>query len=300
MARLRASGDVLVLDSCDDETVRAAMVDADALLVRTYTGVTQALLKSCNQLKVIGRAGVGVDNIDVAAAVKRGIIVVHTPAASTQSVAEYAVGLMIALEHRIVAGDKAVRSDQFVTHRGSVNWRELCDCTIGIIGMGRIGARVAKICAEGIGMNIVYHDIKPIEALEYSAKPVGLDQLIRTSDVVTLHVPLTDMTRGLIDASRLSKFKDSATLINTSRGSVVDTIALAEALQASAIAGAAIDVFEEEPLPSNHPLLAAPNTLLTPHSAGRSCAALMRMNDVVDDVIAVLDGRQPKHPASPQ
>ncbi len=298
LSRLRAYGDVVELDSCDDETVRAALVDADALLVRTYTDVTQSLLKVGKRLKVVGRAGVGVDNIDLNAANHQGISIVHTPAASTQSVAEHTVGLMIALEHRIIAGDAAVRNDQFAEHRSTMKWRELAECKLGIIGMGRIGSRVGKICADGLGMEVVYHDVKPIDALEFAASAVSLDELLGVTDVVTLHVPLTDQTRRLINAKQLSLMKPMSMLINTSRGAVVDTVALADALESSVIAGAALDVFEDEPLSQSHPLMSAPNTILTPHVAGRSSAALVRMNDVVDDVIALLEGRLPKHPAS--
>ncbi|GJM25504.1 MAG: hypothetical protein DHS20C16_19190 [Phycisphaerae bacterium] len=300
ISRLRAFGEVIELDSCDDATIRAALVDADALLVRTYSRVTRDLLQSGSRLKVVGRAGVGVDNIDLVAAKENDIVVVHTPAASTQSVAEHAVGLMVALEHRIIACDTALRSGRFAEHRSAVEWRELAECRIGIIGMGRIGSLVGRICAAGLGMEVVYNDIRSIEICEFDAAPVSLDELLRLADVVSLHVPLSSQTRGLIDADRLSQMQATALLINTSRGAVVDNRALAAALSESRIAGAALDVFEEEPLPEEHPLMTAPRTILTPHTAGRSTAALARMNDVVDDVIAVLQGQPPKHPAQIQ
>jgi D-3-phosphoglycerate dehydrogenase len=300
LSRLREWGDIVELDSCDDATVRAALVDADALLVRTYTRVTRELLQSGSRLKVVGRAGVGVDNIDLIAAEENDITVVHTPAASTQSVAEHTVGLMIALEHRLITGDAALRTGRFAEHRNGVEWRELADCRIGIVGMGRIGSAVGRICAAGLGMEVVYHDIRQIDIRGFDAAPVSLEALLQSADVVSLHVPLTSQTRGLMDADRLATMKPASILINTSRGAVVDNVALADALQRAAIGGAALDVFEEEPPPPGHPLMSAPGTILTPHVAGRSKAALARMNDVVDDVIAVLAGRTPKHPAQIQ
>ena len=300
MARLRACGEVVELESCDDSAIRAALADADALLVRTYTHVTSELLQSGPNLKVVGRAGVGVDNIDLIAAKDQGVIVVHTPAASTQSVAEHAVGLMIALEHRFIASDAALRDGMFVEHRNVAKWRELSECRLGIIGMGRIGSRVGRICAAGLGMDVVYNDIRAIEIEGFNADSVSLDALLETADLVSLHVPLTSQTRGLINAKRLAQMKPTSLLVNTSRGAVVDNVALASALRKSALAGAALDVFEEEPLPASHPLMSAPRTILTPHVAGRSAAALMRMNDVVDDVIAVLGGNPPRHPAQIQ
>ncbi len=297
LSRLRACGDVVELSACDDATVRAALVDADALLVRTYTRVTDALLSAGTRLKVVGRAGVGVDNIDLTSAHRRGIAVVHTPAASTDSVAEHTVGLILALEHRLIAGDRAVRDCQFAEHRGAVTWRELSDCTVGIVGMGRIGSRVGKICADGLGMRVIYNDIRPIESLEYAAESTSFQSLLATANFVTCHVPLTARTRGMVGGDELSLMQPTSVLINTSRGAVVDTVSLADALQHDGIAGAGIDVFEDEPLPANHPLLSAKNTILTPHVAGRSAAALVRMNDVVDDVIAVLQGHPPQHPA---
>ncbi|NOX59006.1 MAG: hydroxyacid dehydrogenase [Planctomycetes bacterium] len=296
LSRLRAVGDVIELDSCDEGTVIAALTDADALLVRTHTRVTDTLLGAGNRLKVVGRAGVGVDNIDLAAARRRGIVVVHTPSASTRSVAEHTVGLMLALEHRLLAGDHAVRDDRFFVHRDSVTWRELDGCSMGIVGMGRIGSAVARMCADGFGMKILYNDIRRIGPFGFDAVPTDLDDLLRTADFVSLHVPLTSQTRGLIGDAQLSLLKPTSMLINTSRGAVVDGVAVASALERGAIAGAALDVFEDEPVPAGHPILSAPNTLLTPHIAGRSSAALIRMNDVVDDVIAVLERRSPKHP----
>lgn len=297
LSRLRACGEVVALDSCDDATVRRALLGADALLVRTYTQVTEDLLRAANRLKVVGRAGVGVDNIDLAAAHRRGITVVHTPAASTQSVAEHTVGLMLAVEHQLLAGDRAVRGDRFAAYRSSVTWRELTDCTIGIVGMGRIGSRVGQICATGLGMKVIYNDIRPIGTLDFDATSVPLAELLEEADFVTLHVPLTAQTRGMLNANRLSLMKSTSVLINTSRGAVVDSAVLAATLQRGGIAGAALDVFEDEPIPMGHPLISAPNTILTPHVAGRSSSAIKRMNDVVEDVIAILKGRPPEHPA---
>jgi len=295
--KLRTVGEVVVLDACDEARLKEAVADCDALLVRTRTAVTRSVIESATRLRVIGRGGVGLENIDVDAARQRGIAVVYTPHASTDAVADLTVGMMIALVRNIGRCDAMVRKGQFWEARGGSCTREMSELTVGIVGMGRIGQAVARRCRNGFGMTVLYNDIVSPGWLDFVSTPVSKGQLYARADVVTLHVPLTDSTRKLIDAAALNQFKKGSVLINTSRGGVVNSLALAEALEAGTLGGAALDVFEPEPLPTGHPLLLAPNTVFTPHIGSRSVAGLARMNDVVEDVVRVLQGRSPLYPA---
>jgi D-3-phosphoglycerate dehydrogenase len=297
--RLRALGEVVVLDACDKETLIRAIEDCDALLVRTSSRVTADVLAQAHRLRVIGRGGVGVDNIDLAAARERGITVVHTPGAATDAAADLTIGFIVALVRRFRLVDAMVRTGEFWEARGLPPAAELSELTLGILGMGRIGTEVARRCRTAFGMKIVYNDIRPIAPLDFNAEPRAKDQLYAESDIVSLHVPLTRQTRGLIDSGTLCRFKRGSYLINTARGAVVDSEALADALRNGDLAGAALDVFEPEPLPPNHPLLSATNTLFTAHIGARTGPAQARMNDVVEDVARVLEGKPPLYPAEP-
>ncbi len=295
--KLQTVGDVLALEACDESTLRRAVLDCDALLIRTATRVSRAVIENATRLRVIGRGGVGLENIDLVAARQRGIVVVYTPDAATDAVADLTIGLMIALLRKLTACDARVRSGRFSEAREQSCSRELSELTLGIVGMGRIGQAVARRCRSGFGMTVMYNDIISPGWLDFTATPVTKGQLYAESDVVTLHVPLTDATRHLIDAAALTQLKKGALLINTSRGGVVDSLALAQALADGRLAGAALDVVEPEPLPTEHALMQAPNTLLTPHIGARSFAGLARMNSVVEDVIRVLQGQAPLYPA---
>ncbi len=226
--------------------------------------------------------------------------VVHTPAACTHAVADLTVGLIIAMQRKIAIFDGRMRAGEFAALRKEKPLPlELQHQTLGIIGMGRIGSQGARRLALGFGMRIVYHDIRSVGPFPFPAECVSRDQLLASADVVTLHVPLTAQTRGMIDRTALAQMKPTACLINTSRGAVVVGTDLADALTRGTIGGAAIDVFEPEPPPPGHPLFTAPNCLLSPHVASRSREGLAAMNDVVDDVVAILEGRQPTWPAAP-
>ncbi|UCG33048.1 MAG: hypothetical protein JSU68_00155 [Phycisphaerales bacterium] len=295
--RLKGAGRVLgPFESRPDEW-RRHLPDADALLVRSYAQVTDEDMAAAPKLKVIGRAGVGLDNIDLGAARRHGIEVAYTPAASTRAVAELTVGFIIALQRNILASDRAVRDDRFIEARGLPGPKELAQQTIGIVGMGRIGRAVGRICSRGFGARVLFNDIIPITGLDFAAEERSKTQLYAESDVVTLHVPLTNLTRNLIDARALESFQPTAWLINTARGVVVDSAALATALHQGRLAGAALDVLDVEPPAPDHPLLSTPNCLLSPHVGSRTEASLAAMNDVVDDVMAVLAGRAPTFPA---
>ena len=295
--RMRSVGRVTILETCDETTLTEAVRDCDVLLVRTHAPVTRAVLEKAKRLRVIGRGGVGLENIDVQAARERGIAVVYTPGAATEAVADLTIGLMISLLRHITTGDAMVRNGQFAEAREQCLDLELGELTLGIVGLGRIGKAVARRCRNGFGMTVVYNDIVEPGLLDFVASPLEKEPLYRRADVVSLHVPLTDLTFGLINDETLAQFKTEAILINTARGAVVDGIALARVLSAGRLAGAALDVFDPEPLPEDHPLMTAPNTLFTPHIGARTYSGLARMNAVVDDVIDVLQGKPPRFPA---
>ncbi|MHC4609058.1 MAG: NAD(P)-dependent oxidoreductase [Planctomycetota bacterium] len=297
LQRLASVGRVRPASGCDAATLIREVPGAHALLVRTYAEVDAAVLEAGSELKVVGRGGVGLENVDLAAARRRGITVVYTPAAASDSVAEFTVGLILALERHLLKADAMVRGHRFREARRSLMGRELGGLTLGIVGMGRIGRRVGRICQRGLGMLVRHNDIIPITGLDFEAESADKQRIWAESDVVSLHVPLTKRTRHLIDSDVLRRLKAGATLINTSRGPVVDATALAQALAEGRLAGAALDVHEPEPPPPEHPLLTAPNVLLTPHLAARTGVGLGRMNDVVDDVIAALTGQRVQHPA---
>ncbi len=293
MESLQAAGRVTVLDSCDEGCLLTAVADCDALLVRTYSQVTRHVIEHAPNLKVIGRGGVGLDNIDTTAATEHGVTVVYTPAAATGAVAELTIGLMLSLLRDIPANDAAIRSGAYEQARTNAMANELSEMTLGIIGMGRIGQAVGRRCQVGFGMSVIYHDIIDPQPLDFQATFVEKDALYKQADVVSLHVPLTELTRWLIDKEALSQFKSGAMLINTSRGQVVDSLALANRLRNGALSGAALDVLDEEPPAANHPLLAAPHIIFTPHIGAKTPMSQTRMSAVAEDVIRVLQGLPP-------
>ncbi len=236
---------------------------ADALIVRSQTQVNAGLLDAGRNLKVVGRAGAGVDNIDVAAATRRGIIVMNTPGGNTISTAEHTLSMMLALARNIPQADRSVRAGKW--ERAAFVGTELYGKTLGIVGLGRVGAEVARRAAS-FGMTIVAYD--PVQSAETAAKVnarlVDLADLLRLSDVISLHTPLVSETKGIIGREALSKCKEGVRIINCARGGIVDEAALLEGLQQGRVAGAALDVFEHEP-PGPSGLLAHPHVVVTPH-----------------------------------
>jgi D-3-phosphoglycerate dehydrogenase len=269
----------------------AKLGEVDGLVVRSETKVTATILDAAKRLQVVGRAGVGVDNIDVPAATARGVYVVNAPLGNIVAAAEHTIALTLALLRRVVDADRSVRAGEWT--RSKFIGRELRGKTLGLIGVGRVGGEVARR-ATSFGMTVIAHD--PF-ATEQSARAAGarlaeLDELLRTADVISLHVPLTEKTRGLVDAAALAKLKPTAVVVNASRGEVVDLDALAAALEKGAVAGAALDVFAQEPLPADAPIRKAPRTVLTPHIAGSTAEAQTNVAvDVVEQILDVLDGR---------
>ncbi len=244
----------------------------DALLVRSRTKVTKEIIEAGRNLKAIGRAGVGLDNIDLDAAKARGIKVVNAPESLTQSVIELVIGFMIALSRYMCKADKTMKEGKWL--KTEFIGHELYGKTLGIVGFGRIGRGVAKV-ARSLGMKILVYDVIQVDEKtlsEYEAKQVSLEEVLKSSDFVTLHVPGGPQTYHLIDISKLKLMKPSAFLINTSRGNVIKEDDLVYALKSKMIAGAALDVFEVEP-PTNKELLSLDNVILTPHIGGETFEA---------------------------
>lgn len=286
--RLAAAGEVIRAPDARPQTLCRLIVDCDALVARTHTRVDRELLQAAARLRVVGVAGVGVDNVDLEAAARRGIAVLSTPAAASNAVAELTVGLLLQLLRPIPRLADEYRRGRFAAARSRPHGCELAGLTVGIVGMGRIGSRVGRICAAGFGARVLYNDIVPVGPFEFAAQAVEKEQIWREADVVSLHVPLTPRTRRLVDAKVLGRMRPTALLINTARGAVVDTEALTDALRSGRIAGAALDVTDPEPLPPGHPLFRLDRCIVTPHIAARTHEGLRGMFAIVDEVIAFL------------
>jgi phosphoglycerate dehydrogenase-like enzyme len=277
----------------------AALPDAVGLVVRTYTKVTAALLERCPKLKVVGRGGVGLENIDVPACRARGVEVVYTPDANTLAVGDFVIGLALQLlRPRALFRDRAYEPAEFKRIRNTLRGVQLNELTFGIIGMGRVGRRVGHLAANGFGARVIYHDLLDVRPLlTFPATAVDPPTLFREADVVTLHVDLRPGNVHLVGGPLLALMKPTAIVINTSRGEVLDAAALAAAIREKRIAGAALDVFDPEPPPADYPLLGFDNVLLTPHMAARTHTAVENMSWVVRDVVEVMNGRPARYPA---
>lgn len=267
----------------------AALAEADALVVRTYTTVDDALLARAPRLRVVGRAGVGLDNIDVAACERRGVRVLSTPDANTQAVVEYVLCLICDALRPRGALAAAVSSAEWNRLRGEVvGRRQLDECVLGVLGLGRIGSRVAEV-GRAIGMRVLYHDLRAIAPSERrGAEEVSPGQLFAESDIVTLHVDGRATNHGVVGAALIGTLKPDAIVINTSRGFVVDHSALATYLRRNPAATALLDVHDPEPIRADNPLLGVPNAHLFPHLASRTETAMNNMSWVVREVVAAL------------
>lgn len=296
MARLESVGDVLVLENPSPDTMIRALPEADALLVRSKAHVTARIIDAGKNLKVIGRASPTIDHIDLRAARRRDICVVYTPNAAVNSTAEFVVGSALALNRRLHYYDNAVRDGRFDVARHPVG-HEMCRLTVGLLGVDPVSEKVAGIASMGFGCSVIYHDPDGEQLSFDRAETVGFEELLSRSDIVSVHLKLKPETRGILNAQAFERMKREALLINVTRGALVDTEALAEALRKRIIGGAAIDVFESEPLPLSHPLRRAPNCILTPHVAGATLDASDERYTVADDVVRVLQGEMPQFPA---
>jgi D-3-phosphoglycerate dehydrogenase len=285
--------------SPDDPSFDSHVSGAEALVVRTYIRVNETLLTKAPKLRVVGRAGVGIENIDVRACRARGVEVVHTPDANTLAVADFVFGFMLQLLRPwFVFRQRAYEPKEFKRIRNTERGRQLDELTLGILGMGRVGRRVGKIAANGFGMRVIYNDLLDVAAqLKFPATAVDKSALYRESDVLSVHVDMRPGNEHLVGREQLALMKRDAILINTSRGEVLDAHALADAIHAKQLAGAGIDVFDPEPPPPDFPLLGFDNVILTPHVAARTTTGMTNMGWVVRDVVAVLEGRKPQYPA---
>jgi D-3-phosphoglycerate dehydrogenase len=284
-----------------DPQFPARLAEADGMVVRTYTKVNAALLNNATKLKVIGRGGVGLENIDVAECRRRGVEVVYTPDANTLAVGDFVLGYCLQLLRPWeFFRDKVYPAAEFKRIRNTVRGRQLNELTIGILGMGRVGRRVGHIAANGFGMRVIYNDLLELRGnLKFPAEAVDKPTLYRDADILTIHVDMRPGNQNLVGAEQIALLKPTAIVINTSRGEVLDANALADALREKRIFGAAIDVFDPEPPGDDFPLLGLPNVLLTPHIAARTNTAMENMSWVVRDVIEVLKGGKPRFPAPP-
>ena len=256
--------EVLIATGWEPERLQEAMTRAQGLIVRSSTQVTRKLLEASPNLRVVGRAGVGVDNIDLRVATERGIPVINAPEGNTASVAELAISLMLTVARKVVWADRSMQAGDWARSRFS--GIELRGKTLSLLGAGRIGAAVANR-ARAFGMHVIAFDpyVTEDHANELKVERVPLAEALTRGDVISLHVPLTSGTEGMIGRRELRSMKPTAILVNTARGGVVDEKALVEALDAGEIGGAALDVFGTEPLPEQSRLRGAPNLVLTPH-----------------------------------
>lgn len=246
------------------QALRDALVDADGLVVRSETKVNAELMDAAGKLRVIGRAGVGVDNIEVPAATARGIVVMNAPDGNTITTAEHTMALLIALARNVPQANASIRAGKW--ERKRFIGAELQGKTLGIVGLGRIGRAVA-IRARGFGMIIVAHDpfTAPDQARDLDIESASLDEVFSRADFLTVHTPLTSETRGLVGAPAFAKMRPGVRIINCARGGLVNEAALFDAIKSGVVAGAALDVFEQEPLPPDHPLLSLDEVVMTPH-----------------------------------
>jgi len=290
---LKTAGDVTSNPKITADELMAALPDYHALVVRSRTKVTASLIDAGRNLKVVGRAGVGVDNIDVAAAVAKGIVVVNSPLAASIAVAEHTLGLMLALARAIPAADASMKQGRW--DKSAFMGAELSGKTLGLIGVGRIGAEVAQR-AIVFGMSVVAHDpyLDEAQIRQRRAEPAPLDDLLMRADYVSLHLPLSPATKGMIGAEQFGKMKKGARLICAARGGVVDEDALRAALDAGRLAGAALDVFADEP-PKPGSIAGHPKVIATPHVGAQTAEAQTRAGlAIAEEVLAVLQGREPR------
>ena len=274
------------------------LAQASGLVVRTYTIVNQALLARAPNLRVVGRAGVGLDNIDIKACRRRGIEVVYTPDANTHAVVEYVTCLLCdALRPRVAIQHAIATSEWNDLRSRTVGQRQMNQLTLGILGFGRVGRRLTQV-ASAIGYRVLYNDLLNIPPEQRgAASSVEVDDLFAMSDVVSIHIDGRASNRKFVSQSLLSRMKSMAVLVNTSRGFVVDNLALRAFLMHNPSALALLDVHEPEPFGTDYPFLGLPNARLYPHLASRTETAMNNMSWVVRDVLAVLEHRPPEFPA---
>jgi D-3-phosphoglycerate dehydrogenase len=293
LALLREAGKVTSNPKVTPEELAAALPEYDALIVRSRTKVKGALLEACSNLKVVGRAGVGVDNIDVAGAVSKGITVVYSPMAASVAVAEHTLGLMLSLARSIPQADASIKAGRW--EKNAFVGNELFGKKLGILGIGRIGAHVAHMAAA-FNMKISAYDpnLNAAQIKERGAEAATFEEVLAGSDYITLHLPLTSGTRGLLGAAQFQSMKKGARLVSISRGAVIDEAALREALESGHLAGAALDVFVDEP-PQPGSIAEHAKVISTPHVGAQTHEAQARAGlAIAEEVLTVLNGKEPR------
>jgi len=286
---LRASAKLDLRDKVPAEELLKIIPDYDALIVRGQTRVTAAVIEAASQLKVIGRAGVGVDNIDLESAKKHNITVVNTPTSTTVAVAELSLGLLLALAREIPRADATMKQGQW--NKKEFEGVELYGKILGIVGYGRIGIEVGRRAAA-FGMNVIVYDpnVSEDELSHSDAEPVSIQDLFAWSDFISLHLPLNVQTRDLVGPLALSQMKDGVRIVCAARGGIIDESALVDALNSGKVARAALDVFEKEP-PGLTELVSHPRVIATPHIGAQTVEAQSRASeDVANEVLAALRG----------
>lgn len=307
MARLSERAQVRLWDQEDIPPPREVLLreveGIDGLVSLLTDRIDGELLDRAATLRVVANVAVGFDNIDVEAATTRGVVVTNTPGVLTETVADFTMALLLGTARRLVEADKYTRANRWKSWELMLFLgQDVHGATLGLLGLGRIGGAVARR-AHGFGMRIVYHDVIRREDLEAELGITYLpfEQVLREADFVSVHVPLMPETRHLIGRDQLRLMKPTAVLINTSRGPVVDTLALAEALADGTIWAAGLDVFEVEPVPHDHPLLRLDNVIVVPHIASASVVTRTKMAQMaVENLLAVLEGRRPENPVNPE
>lgn len=299
IALLEAEPDIQVEinTNLDAQGLLSAIGDCQALIVRSQTKVTEEVIRAGKHLKVIARAGVGVDNIDVEAATRQGIMVVNSPEGNTIAAAEHTIALLLALSRNLPQGHASLKAGEW--ERKRFTGVEVHNKVLGILGLGKIGAEVARR-AQGLGMQVIAYDplISEERARQVRVELMDLEQLLKAADYITTHTPLSKETHHLIGEKELDLAKPGVRIINCARGGIVDEAALAEAIEAGKVAGAAFDVFESEP-PTDSPLLKLDQVIATPHLGASTKEAQVKVAvDVAEQVVAVLRGKPARSPVN--
>lgn len=299
-ALLKEKAEILFAKSLEENSLIKEVREVDGIIIRANGKVSRTLMESAPRLKVIGRHGVGVENIDLEAATEMGIWVVNTPDANDISVAEHFFGLALMLSKMLKKGEKAFREEGRWEARYQYIGNELHGKTLGILGFGRIGRAVGRIGYRGFDMKILYYDALRFEEVEKEihAVKLSLEEILSQSDYISINLPMLHATKGVVGEKEFNLMKPTAYIINLARGPIWDEKALYKTLKEGKIAGAASDVFEVEPATKDHPLLELDNFIGTPHMAAHTEEALKRMSLVAEDVIHVLEGKTPLHPVN--
>jgi D-3-phosphoglycerate dehydrogenase len=298
-ALLKEKAEILFANSLEEASLIKEVKEINGIIIRANGKVSRRLMESAPKLKVVGRHGVGVENVDLEAATEEGIWVVNTPDANDLSVAEHFFGLALILSKMLKKADIALREGRFEARYQYIG-NELHGKTLGILGFGRIGRAVGRIGRKGFDMKVLYYDAVQYEETEkeLKARKASLEEVLSQSDYISINLPMLPETKGILGKREFGLMKPSAFIINLARGPIWDEKALHQVLKEKKIAGAGSDVYEVEPAAKGHPLFDLENFVGTPHMAAHTEEALRRMSLVAEDVIRVLEGKTPVHPVN--